>query len=206
MAYGWPKLPLVTEGWRFSIINGITRQESQFNRHAVSRAGARGLMQLMPGTAADVARRTGDPYSIAMLTTDEAYNVRLGSTYYLNRLDQLGGSHVLAVASYNAGIGNVRKWLAANGDPRAGVDVIDWIEAIPFSETRGYVQRVLENAVVYDAIRKAEGASAGPGRLSAWLESGRGGVGTATAPAAAGAGAAPAAGAAASGLASTRNQ
>ncbi len=204
MAYGWPRLPLASDGWRWSIIHAITRQESQFNRHAVSRAGARGLMQLMPATAADVARRTGDAYSVAMLTADEGYNVRLGSTYYFNRLDQLGGSHVLAVASYNAGIGNVRRWLAANGDPRAGANVIDWIEAIPFSETRNYVQRVLENAVVYDAIRRAEGQSAGPGRLSAYLESGRG-----TAPAAAGGaspGTAGGSGGAGSGLSSTRNR
>ena len=202
MAYGWPRLPLQADGWRSSIINGITRQESQFNRYAISRAGARGLMQLMPGTAADVARRTGDAYSLALLTADEAYNVRLGSTYYLNRLDQLGVSHVLAVASYNAGIGNVRKWLAANGDPRTGADVIDWIEAIPFSETRSYVQRVLENAVVYDAIRRAEGAVAGPGRLSAWLESGRAGASAGAGGAAGGAGAV----AAASGRASTQKR
>ncbi|MFN3287162.1 MAG: transglycosylase SLT domain-containing protein, partial [Sphingomonadaceae bacterium] len=145
----------------------------------------------------------------AMLTADEAYNVRLGSTYYFNRLDQLGGSHVLAVASYNAGIGNVRRWLASNGDPRAGAEVIDWIEAIPFSETRLYVQRVLENAVVYDAIRRAEGQSAGPGRLSAYLESGRGSAGTVAAPAGgtSGAGSAgSAATAAGSGLSSTRNR
>jgi soluble lytic murein transglycosylase len=209
MAYGWPRLPVAADGARWSMIHAITRQESQFNRHAVSRAGARGLMQLMPATAADVARRTGDPYSVAMLTADEAYNVRLGSTYYFNRLDQLGGSHVLAVASYNAGIGNVRRWLASNGDPRAGADVIDWIEAIPFSETRLYVQRVLENAVVYDAIRRAEGQSAGPGRLSAYLESGRGSAGTVAAPAAgtSGAGAAGSASSAAgSGLSSTRNR
>jgi soluble lytic murein transglycosylase len=198
MAYGWPRLPLALDGWRWSIVHAVTRQESQFNRWAVSRAGARGLMQLMPGTAADVARRTGDAYAPGLLTADAAYNVRLGSTYYFNRLDQLGGSHVLAVASYNAGIGNVRRWLASNGDPRAGADPIAWIEAIPFSETRGYVQRVLENAVVYDAIRRAEGAPAGPGRLSAYLESGRGGAGPAT-----GGTAGPAA---ASVLASTRNQ
>jgi len=85
-------------------------------------------------------------------------------------LDSFGGNYVLAVAAYNAGPGNVRKWLAANGDPRtSGVDVIDWIEAIPFTETRGYVQRVLENAVVYDTLNPGTAVMPKQNRLSAYL-------------------------------------
>src|SRR3546814_8703157 len=92
----------------------------------------------------------------------------LGSTYFANLLDRYGGNHVMAVAAYNAGPGNVNKWVAANGDPRlAGVDVIEWIEKIPIYETRNYVQRVLENAVIYDVLNPAKASMrAGVRRLS----------------------------------------
>ena len=151
----FPRMP-VPAGYQANttIIHAITRQESQFDREAVSRAGARGLMQLMPGTARETSARIGVSYRLDGLTTDPSYNVSLGATYIQRMLDYYGGSYVLAVAAYNAGPGNVNKWLAANGDPRTGsVDVLDWIEAIPLSETRGYVQRVLENAVVYDQMQ-----------------------------------------------------
>jgi soluble lytic murein transglycosylase len=152
------------------MVHAISRQESQFDREAQSRVGARGLMQLMPGTARDTAGKLGLPYDLARLTGDPQYNVTLGSFFFGNLLDSFGGNHVLAVAAYNAGPGNVRKWLAANGDPRMpGVDVVDWIEAIPFSETRGYVQRVLENAVVYDALNPAKAQMPARNRLSAYL-------------------------------------
>lgn len=138
---------------RWVMIHAISRQESQFDRQAVSHAGARGLMQLMPGTARETAGRVGLEYDYGRLTGDPSYNITLGSTYFGRMLDFFGGNHVLAVAAFNAGPGNVSKWIAANGDPRMpGVDVVDWIEAIPLSETRGYVQRVLENAVVYDLL------------------------------------------------------
>lgn len=137
----------------WAYVHAITRQESLFNTRAVSRAGARGLMQLMPGTARETSTKMGLSYEFGRLTSDPAYNMTLGSTYFAALLDNWGGNHVLAVAAYNAGSGNVRKWVAANGDPRdPSVDVIDWIEQIPFSETRNYVQRVLENAVVYKLI------------------------------------------------------
>ena len=135
-----------------SLANGITRQESSFDQSAVSWAGARGMMQLMPGTARDEARKLGVGYDSGRLH-DPAYNVMLGSSYFQRMLDRWNGSVPLAVASYNAGPGNVSKWINAYGDPRTGsVDMVGWIEAIPFTETRGYVQRVIENSVVYDSI------------------------------------------------------
>jgi soluble lytic murein transglycosylase len=170
-ATGFPEIavPSIAQS-RWVMVHAISRQESQFDREAQSRVGARGLMQLMPGTARDTAGKLGLPYDLARLTGDPQYNVTLGSFFFGNLLDSFGGNHVLAVAAYNAGPGNVRKWLAANGDPRMpGVDVVDWIEAIPFSETRGYVQRVLENAVVYDALNPARAQMPARNRLSAYL-------------------------------------
>jgi soluble lytic murein transglycosylase len=137
----------------WAYVHAITRQESLFNTRVVSRAGARGLMQLMPGTAKQVSGKMGLPYEFGRLTSDPGYNMTLGSTYFAELLDRFNGNYVLAVAAYNAGPGNVTKWIAANGDPRdPAVDVVDWIEQIPFTETRNYVQRVLENAVVYKLI------------------------------------------------------
>jgi soluble lytic murein transglycosylase len=136
----------------WSLANGITRQESSFDQNAVSWAGAHGMMQLMPGTARDQARKLGVAYDSSRLH-DPDYNVMLGSAYFQHLLDVWNGSVPLAVASYNAGSGNVSKWVRAYGDPRTGqVDMVGWIEAIPFSETRGYVQRVIENSVVYDSL------------------------------------------------------
>ena len=134
---------------------GLIRQESNFNTEAMSPVGARGLMQLMPATAQAVAHRLGDgTLNITALSTDPAYNMRLGTAYLGGLLDQFGGSMPFAVASYNAGPGRVADWVAANGNPAAasGVDMVDWIELIPFSETRNYVQRVVENVVVYRAL------------------------------------------------------
>ena len=149
---GWPLLPLPDSlAERRIIIHAITRQESQFDRTARSPANARGLMQLLPATAAETATKLGLPVSTERLFTDPVYNVTLGSEYFL-RMRASFGSDMLAVSAYNAGPGNTRKFIAQNGDPRApDVDVIDWIEAIPFSETRNYVHRVLENAVIYEA-------------------------------------------------------
>ena len=133
---------------------GLIRQESNFNTEALSPVGARGLMQLMPATAQAVAHRLGDgPVNIPALSTDPAYNMRLGTAYLGGLLDQFGGAMPYAVAGYNAGPGRVADWLATNGDPAAGgIDMVDWIELIPFTETRNYVQRVVENVVVYRAL------------------------------------------------------
>jgi soluble lytic murein transglycosylase len=133
-----------------AVVLGLIRQETEFDAYAVSSAGARGLMQLIPSSAKIAARQASLPYRPAALWTDTAYNIALGMTEYRSHLDQFGGSSVLAIAAYNAGPSNVKRWLAANGDPRA-TDPIDWIEQIPFGETRNYVQRVLENAEVYRA-------------------------------------------------------
>ncbi|TPG54173.1 lytic transglycosylase domain-containing protein [Sphingomonas glacialis] len=153
----------------WTMIHAIARQESQFDRAAISHAGARGLMQLMPGTARDQAGKLGLAYNAAALTTDTDYNIMVGSTYF-RHIYELYGSYPLAVAAYNAGPGNVNKWLRANGDPRTpGVDMLDWIEAIPIYETRNYVQRVLENAVVYDLMNPARSRSSGNNRISWYL-------------------------------------
>jgi len=142
----------VPSGRVWSLVHGITRQESSFDKRAVSHAGARGMMQLMPGTAREQAGKSGYGYDYARLTSDPNYNVMLGSAYFQRLLNSWDGSYPLAVASYNAGSGNVRKWVNAYGDPRGNVDIVSWIEKIPFVETRGYVQRVLENTVVYDRL------------------------------------------------------
>ncbi|MBV9931223.1 MAG: lytic transglycosylase domain-containing protein [Alphaproteobacteria bacterium] len=166
---GFPDVPL-EPGWSryWSLAQAITRQESSFDRQAVSHAGALGMMQLMPGTANETARKMGLPYSRGRLTSDPSYNMTLGTGYFSTILDQWGGNVPLAVASYNAGAGNVRKWVAQNGDPRLpGTDMVRWIEEIPFQETRNYVQRVLENAVVYDTFAPQGGGTSG--RLSFYL-------------------------------------
>lgn len=168
----FPSVP-VPQGYEsnWTMIHAIARQESQFDRAAMSRVGARGLMQLMPGTAAETARKIGLPYQQSSLTEDPQYNIMLGSSYFQRMLSYYGGSYPLAVAAYNAGPGNVNRWIARIGDPRLpGTDIVQWIENIPISETRGYVQRVLENAVVYDTIRPETARFRGnPTPLSAYL-------------------------------------
>jgi soluble lytic murein transglycosylase len=137
----------------FTMIHAIARQESQFDKAIVSHAGAKGLMQLMPGTARETAGKVALAYRPDALTSDTNYNIQLGSTYFQRMLSYYNGAYPLAVAAYNAGPGNVNKWLAANGDPRSGgINMLDWIEAIPIFETRNYVHRVLENAVMYDHL------------------------------------------------------
>ena len=128
----------------------VTRQESAFNSAAVSSSGALGLMQLLPGTARDVAGRVGVPFIQEKLTRDPGYNVQLGSQYLAEMLQRFGGSYELALAAYNAGPNRVARWLETVGDPRAGkIDMVDWIEMIPFRETRNYVQRIMEGVGVY---------------------------------------------------------
>ncbi|MBI1207078.1 MAG: transglycosylase SLT domain-containing protein [Azospirillum sp.] len=137
----------------------VIRQESTFNSNIVSSAGARGLMQLMPDTAALVARQLKIRYDKGKLTGDPGYNIQLGSTYLASLLDRYGGSYILSIAAYNAGPGRVAGWLEQFGDPRSpNVDAVDWIELIPISETRNYVQRVLEALQVY-RVRLGHGRS-----------------------------------------------
>ncbi len=159
VAQGYPSvsLPRVVNGARHDLerplVLGIIRQESAYRVDAVSPAGARGLMQLMPGTAREVARKLNLQYSQSKLTTDPQYNLTLGQAYMSEVLGSFGGSYVLSLAAYNAGPSRSRQWLAGNGDPRENLaQAIDWIEMIPFGETRNYVQRTLENLQVYRSM------------------------------------------------------
>jgi len=133
-----------------ALVYGLSRQESEFDPGAISSAGARGLMQLMPATARMVARQISVPYSPSRLTSDPAYNAMLGAAHLGDLVQNYSGSYIMSVAAYNAGSSRVSDWTGQFGDPRSpAVDPIDWIESIPFSETRNYVQRVMENLEVY---------------------------------------------------------
>ncbi len=136
-----------------SLTLGIIRQESMFDRYAVSPAGARGLMQLMPGTASDTARKVGVAHRNATQLFEPTHNMQLGQAYLAGLLDRYDGFIPLAAAAYNAGPGNVDKWLAQMGDPRQDPrSWVDWVERIPFYETRNYVQRVWEAYSLYKAM------------------------------------------------------
>jgi soluble lytic murein transglycosylase len=133
-------------------VYAVARQESEFARQAASGMGAKGLMQILPSTAQDAARRAGVPFNAARLVADPAFNVQLGAAYLGQMIADQGGSVALALAAYNAGAGRVAQWIAAYGDPRTGkADPVDWVERIPFDETRDYVERVSENIGVYRA-------------------------------------------------------
>ena len=152
----YPMLSASVSSSLWSLAHGISRQESSFDPYAISHAGARGTMQLMPGTAREQAGKMGIGYDGYRLLSDPAYNVQLGAAYFQRMLNIWDGNVPLAVASYNAGSGNAGKWVRRYGDPRGQVDVVAWIEAIPIDETRGYVQRVIENSVVYDSMRSSQ--------------------------------------------------
>lgn len=153
-------VPLIARGWPLrkvskgppepALILGLIRQESAFDDHAVSPVGAQGLMQLMPATAQQVAKKLRVPYDKGRLSKDPTYNMMLGSAFLENMIGNYDGSYVMALAAYNAGPGRVSQWVREYGDPRTGdIDILDWIESIPFEETRNYVQRVMENVQVY---------------------------------------------------------
>lgn len=129
----------------------IARQESEFNVGARSGAGALGILQLLPGTARDMARKIGVTFNQARLTTDAGYNAALGAAYLGEQLERFGGSYILTFVAYNAGPTRARQWSERYGNPsgQSIEAVVDWIERIPFTETRGYVQRVMENYQVY---------------------------------------------------------
>ncbi len=165
----FPLIP-VPPGADWTVVHMITRQESQFAQNAISHAGARGLMQLMPGTARETAGKIGLSYDLGSLIASPSYNIQLGNSFFGRMMDYYGGSYPLAVAAYNAGPGNVNRFLRQNGDPRYGqVDWVDWIERIPLQETRNYVQRVLENAVVYEALYPDKASYRGSNPLSHFL-------------------------------------
>jgi soluble lytic murein transglycosylase len=150
---GWPApFPAPQGVLEPALVFAISRQESNFDPLAVSSARAMGVMQLLPSTAQQVARRLGIRHATPMLTQDPAHNILLGSHYAAEMLDRYGGHPVLAAAAYNAGPARVDQWLGTYGDPRNGTDLLDWMEQIPFAETRNYVQRVIENVAVYRAL------------------------------------------------------
>nr|WP_319948640.1 lytic transglycosylase domain-containing protein [uncultured Shimia sp.] len=142
------KLPVPTE-----MALAIARRESEFDPVVVSGAGARGLMQVMPNTARQVAAAVGEPYSHAWLTAKPEYNVTLGSAYLAGLARQFDGNVIMMAAGYNAGPSRPVRWMKDRGDPRrrGGMDMVDWIEHIPFNETRNYVMRVSESLPVYRA-------------------------------------------------------
>ncbi|MFN0116076.1 MAG: lytic transglycosylase domain-containing protein [Paracoccaceae bacterium] len=158
---GMHKLDLPVPNW---LALAIARRESEFNPGAVSGAGARGLMQVMPATAKMMAGKLGLPYDAARLTADPGYNTELGSAYLAGLIGEFGPSPVLVASGYNAGPGRPRAWIAERGDPRSdAVDVVDWVEAIPFRETQTYVMRVAESLAIYRARISGE---TGPVRIT----------------------------------------
>jgi len=135
------------------IVYSIARQESAFLPQVVSKAGAKGLMQMIDSTAKQTATKAGLPFDGNRMVTDAAFNAQLGAAHLGELLSEQGGSYILTFAAYNAGAGRVKQWIDAYGDPRnPGVDAIDWVERIPFTETRNYVQRVIANVAMYKAI------------------------------------------------------
>jgi soluble lytic murein transglycosylase len=171
-AYPYRTPPAVSGAPEPALVLGVTRQESGFDPGVRSGADARGMMQLLPSTAAIVARRMGVGYSASRLY-EPNYNMQLGSSYLGQMVSNFSGSYVMAAAGYNAGPGRPPQWVAMCGDPRAGsTDPLDFIECIPFSETRNYVMRVLENMMVYRA--KLNGGSA---RITLSADLKRGGYG-----------------------------
>lgn len=150
-AFPVPDYELLREpGVERAMMYALSRQESEMNPSAVSHANARGLMQFVPRTAQAEARNIGLPFKTSWLTDDPGYNMTLGGAHLDTLLNQFNGSYIMTAAAYNAGASRPRRWIKEYGDPRAGeVDPVDWVEFIPFSETRNYVQRVLENTQVY---------------------------------------------------------
>ena len=156
MHLGYPiiKLPYKS-GVEPALILSVIRQESNFDKKAKSRRGAMGYMQLMPKTARELGKILKVNFTLAQLKNNPTLNIILGSEYLRRLIEKFDGSYVLALAAYNAGPLNVKRWMKNAGDPRKiEVDVIDWIERIPFRETRNYVQRVLENVSVYRRLHK----------------------------------------------------
>jgi soluble lytic murein transglycosylase len=154
-----------------ALIHALTRQESEFNTSIVSSAGAVGLMQLLPSTAKMVAKWHGETYSKKNLSADPAYNVSLGTAFLHRLISNYDGSYMMALAGYNAGPGRIRQWVRKFGDPReVSVDPIDWIERIPFTETRDYVHKIMESAQVYRSRLRGDHA---PLQLAEDLHRGR---------------------------------
>ncbi len=149
---GIPEFPRCRSLVDKSVVYSIARQESAFNPRAVSSANALGLMQVLPGTGKQIAKKFGFAFDRNRMLSDASYNAQMGAAELGDVLESYRGSYILSFVAYNAGRGRVKQWIEKYGDPRdANVDPIDWVERIPFSETRNYVQRVLENMQVYRA-------------------------------------------------------
>src|SRR5262249_15292604 len=147
---GIPEYRAVAPAIDTSVVYAIARQESTFNQRTVSSAKAMGLMQVTPEAGRYVSKKFNVGFDVKRLLSDPVYNVQLGAAELGDLIVDYRGSYILTFAGYNAGRGRVREWVARFGDPRdPDVDPIDWVERIPFSETRNYVQRVLENLQVY---------------------------------------------------------
>ncbi|MFC5067944.1 transglycosylase SLT domain-containing protein [Flaviflagellibacter deserti] len=146
---GVPKFQPVGMPVELPVVHAIARQESEFNASAVSHAKARGLLQMLPETAKRTAAKVGVPFDARKLN-DATFNATLGAAHLGELIDNYDGSYIMTFAAYNAGPGRVKEWVARYGDPRdPNVDPVDWVERIPFTETRNYVQRVMENVQVY---------------------------------------------------------
>ena len=161
--YGIPRYDALQGSAPVPVVYSIARQESAFLPAVVSKAGAKGLMQMIDSTARHTATKAGLPFDGNRMLTDAAFNAQLGAAHLGELLAEQGGSYILTFAAYNAGGGRVKQWIEAYGDPRKpGVDPIDWVERIPFTETRNYVQRVMANVGMYEAIfaEKARGGKA----------------------------------------------
>jgi soluble lytic murein transglycosylase len=151
--FGIPRYDALQNSAEAPVVYSIARQESAFLPGVVSKAGAKGLMQMIDSTARRTATKAGLPFDGARMTSDAAFNAQLGAAHLGALLAEQGGSYILTFAAYNAGGGRVKQWIDAYGDPRTpGVDPIDWVERIPFTETRNYVQRVMANVTMYKAI------------------------------------------------------
>lgn len=147
-----PEYKALNDGVESALVHALSRQESEFNAGAKSPVGARGMMQLMPKTAKAVAGQYKVQFNLGSLTGSPSYNVMLGSAHLTDLVNDYRGSYIMALAAYNAGGARVSQWVEAFGDPRApGVDPIDWVERIPFTETREYVQKILESVQIYRA-------------------------------------------------------
>jgi soluble lytic murein transglycosylase len=149
---GIPEFRMVGPHIDKSVVFAIARQESAFNPRAISSAKALGLMQVLPGTGRQIAKKFGFAFDQNRMLSDASYNAQMGAAELGDVLESYRGSYILSFVAYNAGRGRVKQWIERYGDPRdPKVDPIDWVERIPFSETRNYVQRVLENMQVYRA-------------------------------------------------------
>lgn len=155
--YGIPEFEPLANSAERPVVYAIARQESAFQANVTSHAGAKGLMQMLTSTAARTAKNKKVAFDPNRLLSDPAFNAQLGAAHLGELMGEHPGSLLMVFAAYNAGGHRVKQWIQAYGDPRKpGVDPIDWVERIPFTETRNYVQRVAENLAIYRALLKSD--------------------------------------------------